>query len=494
MRLMRLIRIQVVANHYTALAGTILLGATLLAAISLTSSHHQWIVFLAGVLAAAVLAYVSRTVNSRWIIARRTAQLVATRAKLAAEVRRRIQAEDSLARVRANAQLIDETLPAMLAYIDTQGRIRYHNRAYTRWIGQEGEPIDGRHLEEILGDAIYREIDVYLKQAFAGHDVRYERFQTLPNGETGRLHVQYLPDYSEDGNVSGVFTILTDVTRSEDSDGTPQEGRRSATPDMRARLLSALAHDDFTLYWQEIAPLGAGATHTPFHEVLLRMKEEEERHLPPGTFLPWAEEFGLLPEIDRWVVRHVVDFAADTKGGKDGAYMVNLSAPTLLDPGFVPIVRERLEARGVAGRALCFEFTETQVLSNPAAYRAFVASLKGTGCRFAVSGFGRNPLTLRLLGQLGADFLKLDGGIVLSMAQNPPELARLRAMNNASRATGMRIIAECVENEATRAALQGIGIDFAQGFGIAQPAPMGSADVLGAQGRNAQALTRRAAA
>ena len=491
---MRLMRIQAVANHYTALAGTVLLGATLLAAISLTSSHHQWIVFLAGVLAAAVLAYVSRTVNSRWIIARRTAQLVAIRAKLATEVRRRTQAEDSLARMQTNAERIEDTLPAMLAYVDTQGRIRYHNRAYTRWIGQEGGQIDGRHLEEILGSAIYHEVDVYLKEAFAGHDVRYERFQTLPNGGTGRLHVQYLPDYSEDGSVSGVFTILTDITRSEDSDGTPREGRRSATPDMRARLLSALAHDDFILYWQAIVPLGAGAAHAPFHEVLLRMKEEEDSHLPPGAFLPWAEEYGLLHELDRWVVRHIVDFAADTQGGKDGVYMVNLSAQTLLDPGFAPIVRERLEARGVDGRALCFEFTETQVLSNPAAFRAFVASLKGTGCRFAVSGFGRNPLTLRLLNQLGANFLKLDGGIVLSVAQNPPELARVKAMNNASVATGMHIIAECVESEATRAALQRIGVEFVQGFGIAEPSPMGSTDMLGAEGRNAHDFTKRAAA
>ncbi len=491
---MRLMRIQKAANHYTALAGTVLLGATLLAAISLTSSDHRWIVFLAGVLAAAVLAYVSRTVNSRWIMARRTAQLVATRAKLATEVRRRIQAEDSLARMRTNAGLIEETLPAMLAYIDTQGRIRYHNRAYTHWIGREGESIDGRHVEEVLGDAVYREIEVQLKQAFAGQDVRYERFQTMPDGDVCRLHVQYLPDRSEDGSVRGVFTILTDITHSENSEDTHQKSRTSATPDMHARLLSALANDDFTLYWQEIVPLGAGAARTPFHEVLLRMKEEEDNHLPPGTFLPWAEEFGLLHEIDRWVVRHVVDFAADTAGGKDGAYMVNLSAQTLLDPSFVPIVRARLEARGVAGRALCFEFTETQVLSNPAAYRAFVGSLEGTGCRFAVSGFGRNPLTLRLLSQLGANFLKLDGGIVLSVAQNPPELARVKAMNNASRATGMHIIAECVESEATRAALQRIGIDFAQGFGIAQPSPMGSPDALDAEGRDVADFTKRAVA
>lgn len=467
-------RLQAAANHYTALAGTVLLGATLLAAIWLTATEHQWVVFLAGVLAAAVLAYLSRTVNTRWIITRRTAQLHATRSNLAGEIQRRTVAEESLACARGSAELIDETLPAMLAYLDTGRRVRYHNRAYTRWLGQEGTSIDGRLLEDIVGSVLYREIEAHLRSAFEGHDVRYERLQTMPNGETCRLHVQYLPSFAEDGKVAGIFAILTDVTRPEMRGVVrPEDGGR-ADANVGERLLSALKHDAFTLYWQAIVPVGRDAPAAPFHEVLLRMKDEEESHLPPGTFLPWAEEFGLLHEIDRWVVRHVVDFAADGDQPRDAVYMVNLSDPTLLDPGFAKTVRERLEARGVSGRALCLEFTESQVLSNPAAYREFVAALKGLGCRFAVSGFGRNPLSLRLLKQLGANILKLDGGIVLAVACDPVELARVRAMSNAAHAADMRIVAECVEHESTRAALEDAGVDFVQGFGVAMPVPMGT--------------------
>ena len=473
---MNWMRLQTAANRYAALAGMVVLAAALLAAISLTPARHQWFAFLWGVLAAAVLALVSRTANARWIIARRTAQLTATRAKLATAVRGRAQAEDSLSRALANTELIDEALPAMLAYIDSQGRVRYHNGAYTRWIDRRGEPIDGQLVEEIVGSAVYSEIEAHLASALAGHDVRYERLQTMPDGQTCRLHVQYLPSFSEGGTVAGIFAVLTDITRSEGLGDARPEGLKRAEPAAGERLLSALDNDDFTLYWQEIVPLGHGQAQAPFHEVLLRMKDEEESHLPPGTFLPWAEEFGLLHEIDRWVVRHVVDFAADGGAPKDAVFMVNLSDPTLLDPEFVQIVRRRLEARGIDGRALCFEFTEAQVLSNPTAYRRFVAALEGTGCRFAVSGFGHNLLSLRLLDQLGANFLKLDGGIVLGVARDPAELARVKAMANAAHAAGMRIVAECVENESTRAALEGIGIDFVQGFGIAMPIPMGIPD------------------
>lgn len=471
-------RLQAAANHYTAFAGTVLLGATLIAAIWLTSTEHQWVVFLAGVLAAAVLAYLSRTVNTRWVITRRTAQLRTARSNLAAEIQRRTLAEDSLSRARGSAELIDETLPAMLAYLDTGRRVRYHNRAYTRWLDQEGKSVEGRLLEDIVGGALYREIEPHLLRAFEGHDVRYERLQTMPNGEACRVHVQYLPNFTEDGKVAGVFAILTDITRADSRRGARAEEGKHSDASVGERLLSALKHDAFSLYWQAIVPVGRGARESPFHEVLLRMKDEEESHLPPGTFLPWAEEFGLLHEIDRWVVRHVVDFAADGGAPRDTVYMVNLSDPTLLDLGFAKLVRERLEARGVPGRALCLEFTESQVLSNPAAYREFVAALKGLGCRFAVSGFGRNPLSLRLLKQLGANILKLDGGIVLAVACDPVELARVRAMSNAAHAAEMRIVAECVESESTRAALEDAGVDFVQGFGVAIPVPIGTPGVV----------------
>jgi EAL domain-containing protein (putative c-di-GMP-specific phosphodiesterase class I) len=240
-------------------------------------------------------------------------------------------------------------------------------------------------------------------------------------------------------------------------------------------LRAALANDEFCLYSQAIAPLGNESREVALHEVLLRMNEEEENHLPPGTFLPLAEELGLLHEVDRWVIRHIVDYAAGAGRGERAVYLVNLAGPTVLDAGFAPFVRERLEAAGVSGVSLCFELIEADVLARPAAYRDFIGSFAGSGCRFAVSGFGRNPLALQLIRKLGVDFLKLDAGLVLSVLRSPAALAKVKAVNKAAHAAGMRTIAECVENDTTRAALERVETDFAQGFGVAQPRLMGGA-------------------
>jgi len=129
------------ANRYAAIAGMVFLAAALLTTISLTKFDPQWIVFLGGVLAAAALAGVSLAVNAQWIIARRTAQLDAARAKLTIEIRLRGKAEESLAEAQASARLIHEALPAMLAYVDLDNCVRYHNRAYARWIGRPSEAI-----------------------------------------------------------------------------------------------------------------------------------------------------------------------------------------------------------------------------------------------------------------------------------------------------------------------------------------------------------------
>ncbi|HEX7558731.1 MAG TPA: EAL domain-containing protein, partial [Usitatibacter sp.] len=128
--------------------------------------------------------------------------------------------------------------------------------------------------------------------------------------------------------------------------------------------------------------------------------------------------------------------------------------------------------RGVDGRALCFELTEGDVLSHATAYRAFIAALEGSGCRFAVSGFGCNPKSVRFFQQLRVNFVKLDGGVIFNVLRKPAELARVKAINQAAHDTGMLTIAECVETESARAALERCGTDFAQGFSIGEPGPM----------------------
>jgi len=473
-------RIAAAASPYVAALGTGLLIAMMIATMSLTAFERQWVVFLSGVLAAAVFAFVSHTASSRWIIARRTSQLNAMRIKLAAESRQRAEAEKALARLGTYQQFADVAMPAMLAYLDAGGIVRYHNHAYARWVGLPAAGIDGKPVEQSLGRAVNAEIETHLKAALAGSEVRYERNQKAADGVVSRLFVQYLPRFGAGGKVDGVFAIMTDITPEEGlaapaKDLAPAEAGDNqpvAPPGVAARLIAALERDEFCLYSQAIVPLGAAGEGASFSEVLLRLKEEEENLLPPGSFLPIAEEHGLMPQVDRWVVRNVINAAAVECRGSDPVYFINVAAPTVAEGTLAEFVRAELAAHELDGNALCFEFPEPDVLANPRTYRDLIAALDGSGCRFAVSGFGRNPASINLFKQLRVNYLKLDGGLALGVLRDPAELATVKAINVAAHKAGMQIVAQCVEDEGTRAALHRAGTDFVQGFGIAMPRPM----------------------
>jgi PAS domain S-box-containing protein len=490
---MRPARILAAASPYAAAVGTGLLIAMLIATMSLTAFEKYWIVFLSGVLAAAVFSLLSHSVSARWMLARRTAQLNASRAKLVTESRKRSEAEASLARLGANTQFVDLAMPAMVAYVDAAGIIRYHNHSYARWIGLADNAIDGRSVEQVLGVAVHAEISSHLNDALAGREVRYERMHKAA-GASSRLFVQYLPHHDAGGKVAGVFAILTDITRAEDlAAPAPKPAEAQVADALAARLIEALERDEFTLFSQSIVPLGAAGDGASFCEVLLRMNEEEEKLLPPGTFLPVAEENGLLPDLDRWVIRNVLKAAAAQRGGSDAVYFVNLSPPTAAQAGLAAFVRRELDASGLDGKLLCFEFPEADVLAQPRAYRDLIAALDGSGCRFAVSGFGRNAASVQFLRQLRVSYVKLDGAVALNLTRGADELARAQALIVAAHAAGMQVVAQCVENDATRASLQLIQADFVQGFGIAMPRPMRAARAEAPPHRATAGLERAAA-
>jgi PAS domain S-box-containing protein len=455
-----------------AAIGTGLVVAMMIATISLTAFERQWIVFLSGFLAAAVFAFVSRSANSRWVIARRTAQVSSMRGRLATESRLREAAERSLARVSGTMHFVDVAMPAMLAYIDAGGTVRYHNHSYARESGLADSAIDGRQVRQILGATLHAEVEPYLAAAMSGQEVRYERTQEMPGGRV-RLFVQYLPHFEKAGKVAGVFAILTDITRAKDlAPAPPAPAQLPGPEDVASKLVAALESDQFCLYSQSISPLGAAGDGASFCEVLLRLREEEENLLPPGCFLPIAEEHGLLPSIDRWVVRNVVRVGVASGAGNDARYFINVCAPTVAEGTLAPFVREQLEASGLGGSVLCLEFPEQDIVANPLPYRDLIVALSGSGCRFAASGVGRDLKRVRLLAQLGINYLKLDGGLVLNVLRDPAELDKVRAFNVAAHAAGMHVVAQCVEDDSTRIVLQAAGTDFAQGFGVSMPGPM----------------------
>jgi EAL domain-containing protein (putative c-di-GMP-specific phosphodiesterase class I) len=240
------------------------------------------------------------------------------------------------------------------------------------------------------------------------------------------------------------------------------------------RLRSALDNDEFCLYCQTIRPLDAGsATHeAPFYEILIRLREEEEGLMPPGAFLPLAEEYGLLPDLDRWVVRHVIEWSRAKPERQAITFAINISAATISNPDFADYVAGELQRQGASGSLLCFEIADADAYSRRKDIARLISTLGPTGCRTTLSGFGQSAESFSLLKHIAVDFLKIDGDIILDLHRNPVALTKLKAIMRVAQATNRRTIAEFVESEETLATLREFGVDYAQGFGIGLPRPL----------------------
>jgi len=237
------------------------------------------------------------------------------------------------------------------------------------------------------------------------------------------------------------------------------------------RLRQALERDELQLYCQPILGLRPPGGFT-MAEVLVRLREEEALLLPPGDFLPVFEHHGMMPELDRWVVRHVVQWLAGARPGALRSFSVNLSVQTLGEAEFPAFVGAELRRAKVAPAALVFEIEEASVLARAGSAGQCAAGLKAEGCRVAIDGFGQRSVSFAPLKSLRVDFVKVDGSIVRSLLRSSIAEQKLKAVVRVGEAIGLGVIAECVEEADVLARLRALGVGFAQGFGIARPAPI----------------------
>ena len=233
-----------------------------------------------------------------------------------------------------------------------------------------------------------------------------------------------------------------------------------------ARLKEALAKNEFALYCQPIAALG-GAGGTPIAEVLVRLREEEAAMLPPGEFLPIFEHYGMMPLLDRWVVRHVV---RHLKGGsRIPGFSLNINSKTLEDAQFAAFTAAELKAARVPPAAVLFELDEQDVLGSQQACARFAREVKAAGCGVMIDGFGRQSVSFSTLESVSPDFVKVDGSIIRKLLSSPQAQNKLTAVVRVGEAAGFGVVAECVEEQDILQKLKALGVGFAQGFGIARP-------------------------
>lgn len=239
------------------------------------------------------------------------------------------------------------------------------------------------------------------------------------------------------------------------------------------RLQSALKENRFELYVQPIRALNA-IENGPAVEVLLRMRDETGVEYSPEEFMRAAERYSLMPAVDRWVVQ--TTFAALSSGAlraaEEGGVSINLSGQTLGDPGFLEFVVDCLDRTGVIGSQVCFEVTESSVLSNIKHARRFIGVLHGMGCRFALDDFGSGMGSFSSLRNLAMDYLKIDGSLTRDLYKDSVNQAMVAAVIKLASTLGIHVIAEQIEDARSLATVRDMGAHFAQGFVLGRPQPL----------------------
>jgi PAS domain S-box-containing protein len=416
------------------------------------------------------------------------------------------QCEGELKAARSQLKFIDESMPAMLAYIDSHERYLYHNRAFRDWLGLDAAQIDGRTMREVLGEDIYAGAAPRVRQALDGKAVRYERTQKTPDGGRYRQFVYLIPHFGDNGDVVGIYALLDNQTlrgphaergatsvQANAADGPRASavtgdttasiqalyddslvGTQTGWKNAADRIKAAIVNNEFRLYAQSIRDLRTDKLS--FEEIYIRLGEEEEAFMHPGAFLPVAESVGLMPEIDRWVVSNVLKWIsarrqADPKR-RTRACCIILSGQTLGDPYFPEFVGAQLALSDVPGKALRFEIQESDVSAQPADAAHLIGELAHLGCWTVLGGFGRDIVSFKVLKDVQVRFLKIDSKIVLQVLRDKSAVAKLKAISHVAQSLGIGTIAEFVESDAVIAKLREIGIHYAQGLGIAPPVPL----------------------
>ncbi len=253
------------------------------------------------------------------------------------------------------------------------------------------------------------------------------------------------------------------------------------------RIKKALEEKRYRLYLQSIAPITAQGCLEPHHaEVLLRMEDENGRIIPP-IFIPAAEEYNLMPQLDRWVISEVCARIADAHQRdlphRHMHYSVNLSGTTLGNSFFFDFIRNLFSEFKIPTQQICFEITETAAIQNLEAAMLFIESARELGCKFALDDFGSGMSSFAYLKNLPVDYLKIDGAFVKQLAKDPIQYSIVQAVNAVGQTMDMETIAEFVEDDDIIRGLSDIGVNYAQGYGIDQPRAWDQYFEQGAKGR-----------
>ncbi|MCW8855400.1 MAG: EAL domain-containing protein [Gammaproteobacteria bacterium] len=254
--------------------------------------------------------------------------------------------------------------------------------------------------------------------------------------------------------------------------GNIELARRHGEMQWVSRITEALEEDRFILYSQSIMPLNE--THPKHVELLIRMLDREGKVIAPMAFIPAAERYNLMLDIDRWVIHS--SFAEICRLSSEGhtdnmVFNINLSGASLGVSNLPLFIRSQLGKYDLSPKNICFEITETAAISNFDQAMELMKSLRGIGFMFALDDFGSGLSSFGYLKNMPVDFLKIDGQLIEGIESDPIAYGMVEAIHRVGQIMGIKTIAEYVSSETILEKLRLLGVDYAQGYAISKPQP-----------------------
>ena len=384
---------------------------------------------------------------------------------VAVDVSERVAAEHRLLRTRNYLRAVADSMGEGLFTIDPDGCVMFMNQAAEELLGWTARESAGHLIHDVIharadGCRFPVENSPILRAQREGIAVRVE--DDVFSRRDGRpLPVAYTASpFQTDDGIEGYVVVFADVTaREARHQSLKREVERLSWIE---RIHGAIAENRLVLYAQPIVDASTG--EVVGRELLLRLREPTGEIVGPTALLQAAEEFNLIGEIDRWVIRHAIQIAATGR-----AVNLNLSAPSFGDPAMLEHLERTIAESGADPSRVVFEFTQTAMVRDQEAAFRFAERLHALGCKLALDDFGTGYGGFTYLKKLPVDYLKIDIESVRDVALNAGSREVVQAAVALARGFGLKTVAEGVENAGALEQLVELGVDFVQGYHMARP-------------------------
>ena len=359
-----------------------------------------------------------------------------------------------------------DTMAEGLYALDAKGCITFLNQSAAKMLGWTEDELRGRPAHQTFhhqheDGTPYPEQDCPLLTVRTKGRVTRSADDSFIHKDGRFIPVAYSasPLRNESGDIDGVVVVFRDTT-------TETAKRLRAHRELNAlswlgRIRDALDEDRMVLYSQPIVPLTGGPAS---EELLLRLVTPTGDIVQPGSFLPIAERYGLVADIDQWVITKAIERAATGRRVE-----ANISAWTIANINLIPLIERQIRETGVDPSLLVFELTETALMRDLEAGRTFADALHDLGCGLALDDFGTGYASFTYLKTLPFSYLKIDIEFVRDLANSGPNRHVVDAIVSLAKGFGQQTIAEGVEDQATLDILTEQGVDYAQGFHLGRP-------------------------